>query len=220
MDRATRRQLLGVATLGAVGVAAAFLVSPTRLTREVAALSDRPVLFATLLTVAYGGRFLVAWPISVLSIGVGVALGAHGVPVALLGAVFTCCPPYLLARRVESGVGPLGTLAVHGERYFGTTGHTRGVVAARLAPLPADSISYTAGLSGVPVGAYLVGTLLGELPWVTAAVLVGASAETLTTEGSAPPALLVGAGGLAVLLLAGPTYRLARERGLLSELTG
>jgi len=220
MNRATRRQLAGAATLGTVAVVAALVVSPTRLAREVAALADRPALFAALLVVAYGGRFLVAWPISALSIVVGVALGARGVPVALAGAVFTCCPPYLLARRVESGVGPLGTLAVHGERYFGATGHTRGVVAARLAPLPADSISYTAGLSDVPVGAYLVGTLLGELPWVTAAVLVGASAETLTTEGVASPALLVGAGGLAVLLLAGPVYQLARERGLLPEFTG
>jgi len=220
MNRATRRQLVGVVTLGAVAVAAAFVVSPTWLAREVAALSNRPGLFAALLVVGYGGRFLVAWPISALSILVGVALGPRGVPVALAGAVFTCCPPYLLARRVDSGVGPLGTLAVHGERYFGATGHVRGVVAARLAPLPADSISYTAGLAGVPGGAYLVGTLLGELPWVTAAVLVGASAETLTTEGTAPASLLVGAGALAVLLLAGPAYRLARERGLLPSLTG
>lgn len=220
MDRATRRQLVGVATLVGVAVAAALVASPVRLAREVAALSDRPALLAGLLVVGYGGRFLVAWPISALSILVGIALGARGVPVALAGAVFTCCPPYLLARRVESGVGPLGTLAVHGERYFGATGHLRGVVAARLAPLPADSISYTAGLAGVPAGAYLVGTLLGELPWVTAAVLVGASAETLTTDGAAPTSLLVGAGALAVLLLAGPAYRFARDRGLLPELTG
>lgn len=220
MDRATRRQLIGVATLGAVAVAAALVASPTRLAREVAALSDRPALFTVLLAVAYGGRFLVAWPISALSILVGVVLGARGIPVAVAGAVVTCCPPYLLARRVESGVGPLGTLAVHGERYFGATGHFRGVVAARLAPLPADSVSYTAGLSRVPLGAYLAGTLLGELPWVTAAVLVGASAETLTTEGVVSPSLLAGGVALAVLLLAGPAYRLAQKRGLLPPLTG
>ncbi|MFC7176024.1 hypothetical protein [Halosegnis marinus] len=136
MDRATRRQLAGVAALAAVAVAAALLLSPARLAREVGALAERPALLAGVLFVAYLLRFLVAWPISVLSAVVGFALGPRGVPVALVGAVLTCVPPYLLARRVEGAAGPLGTLGAHGERYFDAAGSARGVVAARLAPSP------------------------------------------------------------------------------------
>lgn len=209
MDRATRRQLAGVAALATVAVAAALLFSPARLIREVAALAERPVAFAALLFAVYLLRFLVAWPISVLSVVVGFALGPRGIPVALAGAVLTCSPPYLLARRFGGDAGPLGTLGTHGSRYFDAAGSARGMVAARLAPLPADPVSYTAGLAGVPARAYVVGTALGELPWVTAAVLVGAGAGTLTTEGlTGDPLLVVGAAGLAVLLLAGPAYRL------------
>jgi uncharacterized membrane protein YdjX (TVP38/TMEM64 family) len=217
MDPATRRQLLGVATLVVVAVLAAVTLSPATVAREVAALAGRPVLFGGLLFGAYLCRFLVAWPISVLSVLVGVALGPSGIPVALAGAVVTCLPPYLLAGRIGETVGPLGTLGRHGKRYFTSTGTVRGVMAARLAPLPADPVSYTAGLAKVPVGPYVLGTVLGELPWVTAAVLVGASAEAVTTEGLAPTALVVGAAALAVLLLSGPAYRALRSRGLVSD---
>lgn len=213
MDRATRRQLLAVGTLAAVALVAALTLSPAGLAREVAALAERPLLFAALLLVAYTFRFVVAWPISVLSVLVGFALGPRGIPVALAGAVLTCVPPYLLARYFDIENGPLGALGGHGRRYFDAAGGTRGVAAARLAPLPADTISYTAGLAGVAPGPYVLGTALGEVPWVTAAVLVGASAETLTTDGvTGGPALVVGAAALALLLLSGPAYRRLRGR--------
>lgn len=215
MDRVARRQLLGAATLVAVAVGAALVLSPAGLARSVAGLADRPAVFAAVLVVGYGLRFLVAWPISAFSVLVGFALGPEGVPVALAGAVGTCLPPYVLARRADAS-GPLGTLGTHGERYFAAAGGVRGVAAARLAPLPADAVSYGAGLAGVPPRAYLLGTVLGELPWVVAAVLVGASAETLTTEGLAPAALVVGAAGVAVLLLAPAAYRALRSHGFVS----
>jgi uncharacterized membrane protein YdjX (TVP38/TMEM64 family) len=212
MDRATRRQLAGVVTLVVVAAGAALVLSPAGLARSVASLTDRPLQFAVLLVGAYGLRFLVAWPISALSVVVGFALGPLGIPVALAGAVGTCVPPYLLAGRVDPS-GALGRLGGHGERYFTAAGPVRGVTAARLAPLPADGVSYAAGLAGLPLRSYLLGTALGELPWVTAAVLVGASAETLTMEGLAPAALVVGAAGLAVLLLAPAAYRAVRTDG-------
>lgn len=207
MDRATQRQLAGVATLVAVAVAATLTLSPATVAREVVTLADRPMVFGGVLLVAYLCRFLVAWPISALSVLVGFALGPSGVPIALAGAVLTCLPPYLLAGRIEGTGGPLGSLGRHGERYFTSMGPVRGVTAARLAPLPTDPVSYTAGLASVPIGPYVLGTAIGELPWVTAAILVGASAETLTTEGVAPTTLIVGAAGLAALLLVPPAYR-------------
>lgn len=215
MQRATARQLLGLAVLGTVTLAAAFTLSPEDIARRVTALAADPWTFGAVLVVAYLLRPVVAWPISVLSVVVGFALGPAGVPVALGGAVLTCLPPYLLARRLGHDAGLLGTLGDHGRHYFSTTGHLRGVVAARLAPLPADPVSYTAGLAGVSAGRYALGTALGELPWVTAAVLVGASAETVTTEGvHGGPAIIVGATGLAVLLLSGPAYQVLRKRGV------
>ncbi|MDZ7747230.1 MAG: VTT domain-containing protein [Halobacteriales archaeon] len=210
MHSVARRQVAGVVTLALVAIVAAVTLSPAGVARVMANLADRPLLFAGLLSGAYLLRFLAAWPISALSVVVGFTLGARAVPLALAGAVVTCLPPYLLADRFDRR-GPLGTLADHGDRYFTATGGLRGVIAARLAPLPADAVSYTAGLSGVALPVYALGTALGELPWVTAAVLVGASAEQVTTDGVAGGLpLIVGAVALAVLLLAGPAYRTLR----------
>jgi uncharacterized membrane protein YdjX (TVP38/TMEM64 family) len=215
MQRATARQLVGLAVLGAVALAAALTLSPETVARRVTALAADPWLFGGVLLAAYLLRPVVAWPISVLSVVVGFALGPAGIPVALGGAVLTCLPPYLVARKLGHDAGLLGTLGEHGRTYFEAAGDLRGVAAARLAPLPADPVSYTAGLSHVTVGRYVLGTALGELPWVTAAVLVGASAETVTTEGlSGGPAVVVGATALAVLVLSGPAYQLLRERGV------
>lgn len=210
MHPAARRQAAGVATLALTAVVATVVLSPAGVARAVTALADRPLLFVGVLSGAYLLRFLAAWPISALSVVVGFTLGPRAIPLALAGAVVTCLPPYLLAGRFDQR-GPLGTLADHGDRYFAATGGLRGIVAARLAPLPADAVSYTAGLSGVSLPAYALGTALGELPWVTAAVLVGASAEQVTTEGlTGGPTLVVGAAALAVLLLSGPAYRALR----------
>lgn len=206
MDPATKRQAVGATTLVALAAAGWLLFSPRALLEPLAALGDRPLAFAVLLVGAYLLRPVLAWPISAVSVGVGFVLGVAGVPVALGGAVLTCLPPYLLARAVGES-GALGTAGDVGERYFRATGALRGVVAARLAPLPADPVSYAAGLASVPAGAYALGTAVGELPWVTAAVLVGASAERLATAGADAVPLVVGAAALAALLLAGPAYR-------------
>ena len=213
MNRVVARQAAGVVTLVTLAGVAAVSLSPTGLTEAIVGITDHPLRLGALLAAGYCLRFLAAWPISSLSIVVGFALGPLAVPVALAGAVVTCLPPFLLARRTDGG--PLGTLGDHGRRYFTATGDLRGVAAARLAPLPADPVSYAAGLAEVRLGAYALGTALGELPWVVAAVLVGASLNELTTRGlTASPALVVGAAALALLLLSGPLYRLLRTRAI------
>lgn len=214
MDAATKRQLGGFLLLFAVAGAVTLLFSPERVAAAVAGLADDPLPFGAVLLSAYLLRPVVAWPISALSVAVGFALGPVGVPVALAGAVLTCLPPYLLARRLGHDAGLLGRLGEHGRQFFDAAGDLRGVVASRLAPLPADPVSYTAGLAAVPLPAYVLGTALGELPWVAAAVLVGASAETVTTEGlHGGPTVVAGLFALALLLLAGPAYRYVRETG-------
>lgn len=208
MDPATRRQLAGIALVGGVVAAAALTVSPGAVLARLQGLAASPLLFAGALLAAYLLRPLVAWPISGLSAMVGFVWGAEAFPLALCGAVVTCFPPFLLARRAPTERGLLGWAGTRGVSVRAVAGDTRAVLAARLAPLPADVVSYGAGLSGVPPRAFLVGTAVGEVPWTVAAVLLGASMQTLTLRGGADTLpLAVGAVALAALVVAGPLYR-------------
>ncbi|MFB6143505.1 MAG: TVP38/TMEM64 family protein [Halorientalis sp.] len=209
MEPATRRQLLGLAVGGGFVAAAALLVSPATVVQAVDGAADRPLAFLALLVAVYLCRPFVLWPISAVSVVVGYVYGLGvGIPVALAGAVVTSLPPFLLARYTRSEDGLFGALGETGERLVETTGMLRGVFAARLAPLPTDPVSYAAGLSGVGLGTFALGTALGELPWVAAAVLAGHSMSALSFRGAAAgPWLVAGAAALALVLLAGPAYR-------------
>ena len=65
-----------------------------------------------------------------------------------------------------------------------------------------------AATSGVRYRHFLLGTLIGDLPWTVAAVFVGASAATVVADGIGELSLLITGGCLlaALLLLAGPIY--------------
>jgi uncharacterized membrane protein YdjX (TVP38/TMEM64 family) len=204
-----------VGVLTGLVVAGVVFTSPSRVIEALSTLAERPLLFAPALLIAYLVRPFFAWPISALSVLLGYLFGPSVIPVGLVGAVVTCLPPYLLALRSnaasfdragESGV--LGLAGDMGARFLSVTGDFRGLAAARLAPLPTDPVSYGAGLSGIGLPAYVLGTAVGELPWVTTAVLLGASLETLRLGGvSAGVPLAVAALTMALLLVAGPLYR-------------
>ncbi|WP_228842427.1 TVP38/TMEM64 family protein [Halococcus agarilyticus] len=217
MQRA-RRRLLGIAIVVVAVALAALTLSPDRVLARLAALRTRPAAFAAVVAALYLVRPLVAWPLSLCSAVVGYGYGLVGLPFALVGVCATCLPPYFLGRYAGSDAdtesGVLGRLSGSGERFFERTGGVRGVAAARLAPLPADPVSVGAGLSGVGLRAYLLGTLLGEIPWTIAAVLAGRSLDRLATAGLAGASveLAVVAGVIALLVLAGPTYEFLRER--------
>jgi len=215
MQRATRRQLFGSVLAGGAVLAATVALSPTAVLRQAETLSARPVLFGATLALIYLVRPFVLWPISAVSVLVGYVYGVTmGIPVGLGGAVVTSLPPFVLARYVRTDDGVFGYLGQRGDRLVDVTGALRGIVAARLAPLPADGVAYAAGLSQISVGTMLVGTALGELPWVIAAVTAGSSMRTLSLEGlSSGLPLVVGAASLAVLVLAGPAYRHFRDGG-------
>mgnify|MGYP000159197825 CR=1 FL=1 len=213
MKQSTRRQLGGIAAFATVAIVASLLLSPQRLLDEIAHLSSHPLQFGAALLVLYLVRPLFAWPISPISALVGYVLGLeYGIPVALVGATLTTIPPFLFARYAGRGGGGLfGRLNEAGRRFIDVTGATRGVLAARLSPLPADPVSYGAGFSGVSLRAYVLGTFLGEIPWVFVEVLAGTSMRALSTEGlSAGVHVLVASFAAAVLLLAGPAYRHVR----------
>lgn len=217
MDRLTRARIAVTVLIVGLAAAASLALSPSRLLAELASLSARPAYFGAALVALYLLRPLFAWPVSPLSALVGYVLGvAYGVPVALAGAVVTCVPPYLFARYAADREGReadvFDRLGRTGRRFVEVTGAARGVLAARLSPVPADPVSYAAGFAGVPPRAFVAGTLVGEIPWVILEVLAGASMRRLTVEGlTAGVHVLVASAAVAALVLAGPAYRHVRR---------
>ncbi|WP_256297014.1 TVP38/TMEM64 family protein [Haloarchaeobius salinus] len=211
-----RRALAGAVV--ACVVAASLLTSPDAAMGYVATIANDPVAFAAVLVGLYAVRPFLAWPATLLAVVVGYGYGVViGVPVALAFVVGTSLIPFYATRWFDGGTleptdtpdEPDGRLRGHVESYFGATGDVRGVMAARLVPIPADIVSCTAAVSGVSTSAFVAGTLLGELPWTVAAVVVGSSAKELSTGGLGSVGLPLGTVTVAaaLALLAGPAYR-------------
>lgn len=201
----------GIALLALVGVVvlASVVVSPERTLTRFHGLLFSPY-FPVALVVLWTVRPFLGWPMSLVAALVGYRYGVVvGLLVAYPGSVYTTLPPYLLAARAagEEG-GWLGRLADGGERYFAAAGSVRGIIAGRLAPTPGDSVSGAAGLSGVPLPAFVLGTAIGEIPWILAAVVAGASLDRFAAGAVPTDPLFLALGALAAaVLLAGPAYR-------------
>ena len=209
MDALTKRQLAGTGLLAVVVLLAALVFSPARIVAGFRELASDPLLFLGALVALYAVRPLFAWPISPISALVGYVLGfTYGVPVALVGATATCLLPFLAVRYVDVSGGLFGRFNDAGERIVSVTGETRGVLAARLSPLPADPVSYGAGFAGVSTRAFVAGTFLGEIPWVLVEVMAGVSVRKVSQNGlDAGIYVLLAAAALSVLLVVAPAYR-------------
>jgi uncharacterized membrane protein YdjX (TVP38/TMEM64 family) len=85
----------------------------------------------------------------------------------------------------------------------------RAVGGTRLLPLPSDAVTVGAAAAGVGVRPFVVGTALGELPWVVCGVAVGVSLDRLTAAGGSlvDPTVILGMAAVGALVLAGPLYR-------------
>jgi len=214
MTEFVRRQALGLALLAGVA-AASVLAGPDRLFGIARGVADRPAAFGALLVGAYLVRPLFAWPTSLVAVLAGYGLGpVAGFPVALAGTTASACLPFLAARYVGAGSGLVARVGDSGERFFAATGDLRGMVISRLLPAPSDPVSAAAGLSGVPLSAFVAGTALGEIPWTVAAVLAGGSLERLVASGAGAIGweLVAAAAAVGVALLAGPAYRAVATR--------
>lgn len=215
MRAATRRQLLGVAGLLSVAGLAAVLFSPGTVISRLEEFAARPLVFGVGLVVLYLVRPFLLWPVTSVAVLLGYLYGPTvGFVLAIAGAALTALPPYLIGRYANDDIGLFGYVSDTAEQFFSTTGDVRGVVAARFSPIPGDPISYAAGLSGISASPFLLGTMIGEVPWAFVAVFAGASMRTLTLSSfSVQPELIVALAGLAVLLLAGPAYRRIHSGG-------
>lgn len=86
------------------------------------------------------------------------------------------------------------------------------MITARVVPIPAQTTSVVAGAAPVSTRDYLLGTAVGETPWVVASVTIGSSLYRLTIENvSFDPWLIAGTVVAALVLLAGPAYEFLTE---------
>ncbi|MGZ0746558.1 TVP38/TMEM64 family protein [Haloparvum sp. AD34] len=205
-----KRRLLAGGFVLAVVALGAWLTSPATALARLEWLAADPLRFGLALLVVAAVRPFLAWPTTALAVAVGYGYGWVGVPFAVLLVTLTALPPYALARKGRRG----GRVARAGERVVGVAGDTRTVVASRLLPTPSDAMSVGAGVASVPLRPFLVGTAIGELPWVVAGVAVGVSTDRLLAGDLSvvDPVLIVGMLAGAVLLLAGPCYRAYQSR--------
>lgn len=173
--------------------------------------------FPVVLVGLYLVRGVLGWPLSLLSALVGVRFGVVvGLPLALIGALGSTALTWALARYLPREGALMGRLAAGGDSYFDTAGDVRGVAAARLAPTPATAVSAAAGIAGVPLSRFLLGTLLGVLPWTVAGVALGASVDSIAAAGAVriDPLVVAALAIGAALLLVPPAYRALRRRSL------
>jgi uncharacterized membrane protein YdjX (TVP38/TMEM64 family) len=205
MDRRVRL-LAGVGLLALVA-ALGVLVSPGAVLDRMAWVAADPVRLTVALVAVAVVRPAFAWPTTLLAVVAGYGLGLRGFPLALGLVVVTSLPSYWVAGW---GAGD-GTVAATGERLVAETGDLRSVVGSRLLPLPSDVVSAGAGVAGVPLRAFALGTAIGEVPWVAAGVVAGDSFTALegaSLAAAMDPRVVIGAAALAALAFAGPTYRL------------
>jgi uncharacterized membrane protein YdjX (TVP38/TMEM64 family) len=226
MSWSARTRALAGTIVAAGALTAGVLVSPSTVFGVADSLAANPALFGLAVAGLYLVRPLFAWPTTPLAAVVGYGFGvAVGVPIALVGVVATVVPVFLAARRFapEPATDPVRNAPADGYlertsravvRYYDSAGPLRGVTASRLAPIPSDVATCAAAVSGVELRHLVVGTAIGELPWTVAAVVVGASAATVTSSGLGDlgVALSIACALAAGLLLAGPVYRTVRSR--------
>jgi uncharacterized membrane protein YdjX (TVP38/TMEM64 family) len=209
MDRRVRLGA-GVGLVALVATLAA-LTSPAAVIDRLAWVAADPLRLTLGLVVVAVVRPLFAWPTTLLAVAAGYGLGLGGFPLALALVVVTSLPPYWVAGLSAGD----GSVAAAGERLVAETGDVRSVVGSRLVPLPSDVVSAGAGVAGVPLRAFALGTAVGEVPWVAAGVVAGDSFATLSTaslSAAMNPRVVVGAALLAGLAFAGPVYRLYARR--------
>jgi uncharacterized membrane protein YdjX (TVP38/TMEM64 family) len=145
---------------------------------------------------------LIFFPRTVLAVAAGALFGLWwGTLWAALGSVVGAVAGFLAARYVNSGLVDLESLKRFGPILLrAERGGWRAVFLLRLIPVIPHSLSnYALGLTRLDLGAYAVGSLLGQLPMTIACAAAGAGFETWVTgdTGWIVPTLI----GLAALAL-------------------
>lgn len=206
-----RRSRVALGALVPLVAVLAWVTSPGTALETLQWVATDPLRLAVALVAVAAVRPLLAWPTTLLAVVAGYGFGLVGAPFALALVTLSSVPTFLVARYLGSET----SLGAAGERFAAESGHFRSVVASRLLPAPSDVVSAAAGVAGVRLSAFVAGTTVGEVPWVVAGTVAGASLASLdgvSLADVADPRLVVAAAAFAAILLAGPLYRVARER--------
>jgi uncharacterized membrane protein YdjX (TVP38/TMEM64 family) len=196
LRRAARLVVLGLLAIGAASVWRwRAVLDPTTIT---AAIDRYPAAPLGFLAVQIAASLLFI-PRTLLAIVAGLLFGiGWGIVWAALGSVAGAVAGFLVARYINSGLidlRRLGSLADKIER-----GGWRAVAMLRLIPvIPHSLANYALGLTRLSLGAYALGSLLGQLPMTVAYVDLGAAGERLMLGGASwvEPTFI----GLAALVL-------------------
>jgi uncharacterized membrane protein YdjX (TVP38/TMEM64 family) len=160
-----------------------------------------PLVFLLVHTVAS----LVFFPRTVLGIAAGVLFGAWwGTLWAALGSTVGAVAGFLLARYLNAGFVDLESMPRFGPMLLrAERGGWRAVAVLRLIPVIPHSLSnYALGLTRLNLGAYTLGSFVGQLPMTIACAQFGAAGEQLAAgkAGWIAPTL-IGAVALAVTII-------------------
>jgi uncharacterized membrane protein YdjX (TVP38/TMEM64 family) len=206
MDVSRKGALIALGALALI--VSGIVLDPATVLKHVQSLIDSP-WFPVVLAGLYVIRPFLGWPITGISVLVGYKYGILlGVPVALLGAVVSTFIPFSAMQHLDFDWDLLERAADESEDFFSETGGLRGVISARIAPVPAEATSIAAGAADVRPSSFVLGTAIGEIPWAVAAVTIGHSMYRLSLSGvSFSPWLIAATLAAALIILAGPVYR-------------
>jgi uncharacterized membrane protein YdjX (TVP38/TMEM64 family) len=171
-------------------------LDPAQIVVAIGRYPAAPLIF---LAIHIAGSLLFV-PRTVLAIAAGLLFGVgSGIFWAAIGSVAGATAGFLVARYLNGGLVDLSSSDVIRpvlERV--EEGGWRAVAGLRLIPVIPHSLgNYALGLTRLPLGAYALGSLLGQLPMTIACVDLGAAGEQvmLGTAGWLVPTVI----GLAAL---------------------
>jgi uncharacterized membrane protein YdjX (TVP38/TMEM64 family) len=174
--RTVRLALLGLLVIGVASVWRwRALLDPMTITGAIDRYPAAPLGFLVVHTAAS----LLFVPRTLLAIVAGLLFGmGWGIVWAAAGSVAGAMAGFLVARYINSGLidaGRLGSVVEQVERSG-----WRGVAVVRLIPvIPHSLANYALGLTRLPLGAYTIGSLFGQLPMTIAYVDLGAAGQRL-----------------------------------------
>lgn len=172
-------RVLGVVVLLLVGTALAMSIGVPDVDGVQARLDEAGPARWLVLVAGVAVALLTPVSRSALSLLVGAVAGfPAGLAVALSGGILGGVAGFALSRRLgrEAVARRAGARLARLDRAVSDRGLVA-VLVARLMPVaPFVLVSYAAGLSGIRLGPYLVGTAIGIVPWSVLYVGIGASA--------------------------------------------
>jgi len=137
----------------------------------------------------------------------GLVFGFSAMPVALIAATAGAIAAFLLSRHLLRSLVRRATEGRPRLQAAVAAADAEGwrlVVLLRLSPIPGSAVSYLLGLTGIPLGQYAAGTVLGLLPSVMVFVYIGAISGAILDPRSVSHAHFgfLAAGLLAIVLAA------------------